>query len=393
MQKENLLTEGRHEQAWKKYCGFLDFSISEFTTLQNHLLEEQIKLISRAFLKRWFGCDYKPENVDDFRRIIPLTSFSDYPSPGQDSDSIPSGEKPLFWLESMDKSGRMTCTPFTNSNFQFLADDVITALVLSSAGRRGNVRLKPSDRILVCLKLKVISDTISIALHQRLGCNNLTVPMDTFHFENDYGLNRFMETSFKHGLDYVIASSETLAWLGENSGFKTKSKWRSGLNINRIGHFVKTWLIKRFLHRPALAKDFWKTKGLVCCCNRLTNYRERIRKTWGVVPMEVYYTPETGLIGMQSWNKKDFTLLPYRNYFEFIPISELAREAIDEDYQPATVLMNELKQGEVYELVVSSFHGGPLLRYRPGDYLKVTALEDIESGIKLPQFALHSKPE
>ena len=85
--------------------------------------------------------------------------------------------------------------------------------------------------------------------------------------------------------------------------------------------------------------------------------------------------------------------IPYRNFYEFIPKNkEIDKEAVDNSYRPATVLMSELKENQIYELVVTNFHGGPFWRYRIGDYLKVISLKDIESGLKLPQFVLCPRP-
>ncbi|KPK51631.1 MAG: hypothetical protein AMS22_10575, partial [Thiotrichales bacterium SG8_50] len=60
------------------------------------------------------------------------------------------------------------------------------------------------------------------------------------------------------------------------------------------------------------------------------------------------------------------------------------------DYQPKTVLLDELKAG-VYELVFSNFHGGTLMRYRPGDIFEVIAIGDDELMSELPQFQFYSR--
>jgi hypothetical protein len=53
-------------------------------------------------------------------------------------------------------------------------------------------------------------------------------------------------------------------------------------------------------------------------------------------------------------------------------------------YQPATLLLDELVPGN-YELVITSFHGGPFIRYKLGHLVKITALRNEELNINIPQ--------
>ncbi len=102
---------------------------------------------------------------------------------------------------------------------------------------------------------------------------------------------------------------------------------RGGLNKNLIYRLFKSWLIGRLSGRPSLAKDIWQVKGIVCCGERISGYSERIERTWGVKPLEVFGIPEAGFMAVQSWNKKGLTFIPYRNYYEFIPGPELAKRS------------------------------------------------------------------
>src|SRR5208283_1645074 len=114
---------------------------------------------------------------------------------------------------------------------------------------------------------------------------------------------------------------------------------------------------------------------------------------WGRVPHEWYGMTECGAISMQSWTKKDMTFYPYNAFLEFIPEEDWIRNRQDSNFQPHTVLLNELEVGKTYEVVITSFHGMHLLRYRPGDLIRVTALEDKEAGIKLPQAIFYSRAD
>lgn len=55
--------------------------------------------------------------------------------------------------------------------------------------------------------------------------------------------------------------------------------------------------------------------------------------------------------------------------------------------------MNELEAGKSYEIVFTNFYGGALARYRPKDMITVVALEDTETGIRLPQWVFKGRAD
>lgn len=79
----------------------------------------------------------------------------------------------------------------------------------------------------------------------------------------------------------------------------------------------------------------------------------------------VYATSE-GLIGVNLWPEKPdrrYLLCPRSVFCEFIPV------ATSEEEQPSTLFMEEVKEDEEYELVLTNASG--LYRYRIGDVVKV----------------------
>ncbi|MCX5999088.1 MAG: GH3 auxin-responsive promoter family protein, partial [Chloroflexi bacterium] len=75
------------------------------------------------------------------------------------------------------------------------------------------------------------------------------------------------------------------------------------------------------------------------------------------------------------------------------PESEWVRSKEDGRYQPATRLINELEEGNIYELVITNFYGMPFIRYRLGDLVKVTSMGESQTGIRLPQFSFYSRAD
>ena len=46
-----LLKQGRRDEFWQRYCGFLDLTAREFTATQNRLLTEQLHLLAASELE------------------------------------------------------------------------------------------------------------------------------------------------------------------------------------------------------------------------------------------------------------------------------------------------------------------------------------------------------
>lgn len=120
-------------------------------------------------------------------------------------------------------------------------------------------------------------------------------------------------------------------------------------------------------------------------------YRDDVTHYWGRKPYEFYISSEAFHTAIQGWNKRDMVFLPDMVFLEFIPHEELIKQEDDKDYQPSTVLLNELEVGKLYEVVITQLYSGPLLRYRMKDLIKVTALRDDEAGVNLPQIAFQRR--
>lgn len=79
--------------------------------------------------------------------------------------------------------------------------------------------------------------------------------------------------------------------------------------------------------------------------------------------------------------------------FEFITEQDSARLRRDPSYRPRTLLLDEVKAGENYELVITNFLGGALVRYRTGDMVKITSRRNDQLDIDIPQMEYFSRVE
>ena len=134
-----------------------------------------------------------------------------------------------------------------------------------------------------------------------------------------------------------------------------------------------------------LPKDLWPLKGLIAYGMDTDIYKDQLIYYWGKEPLQVYVATEGGTMATQAWNKKGMTFAPQSSFREFIPEEEWLKNREDKGYQPSTVLLDQVEVGKRYEVVITGFYGVPFLRYRLGDLIKIVALEDKETGIRLPQ--------
>ncbi|XP_068585396.1 GH3 domain-containing protein [Cebidichthys violaceus] len=124
-----------------------------------------------------------------------------------------------------------------------------------------------------------------------------------------------------------------------------------------------------------IAKRLWPHLHLVLAVDSGSNqiYGDMLRESYcrGVPFYSPFYAATEGLIGVNLWPQEPnrrYLLCPRSMFCEFLPESSLEEEA------PRTLLMEEVTEGENYELVVTNASG--LFRYRIGDVVKVVGFHN-----------------
>ncbi|XP_066554528.1 GH3 domain-containing protein isoform X2 [Amia ocellicauda] len=190
------------------------------------------------------------------------------------------------------------------------------------------------------------------------------------------------------------SSSMLLSTRDTSSEFFLQERWQElvedvergrvnpGLDIEEVvRHSLDAWL-RPDRHRAAqlraqleqgfqgIARRLWPRLNLVLAVDSGSNqvYGERLREYYcqGVSFYSPFYAATEGLIGVNLWPEREprqYLLCPRSMLCEFIPEGSLEEE------HPATLLMDQVKVGECYELAVTNAAG--LYRYRIGDVVKV----------------------
>jgi hypothetical protein len=394
--REPIFRIGDTERIWEKFCGFFDLSMQEFMDIQNELLMEEIELVADSPLGKKIMNNQKPKSLEEFRQLVPLTTYENY-TPYLDQkieDAL--SQKPVIWAHTSGRSGSFKWIPYMPRYYQKLIDNVIGGFILACATRKGEVNLKGGERGLCNIPPPPYASGIVVrGLSEVLGLK-IIPPLelsDTISFRDRIEIGFIMALRTK--IDMVGSLTSVLVKIGESftertGGMKFSTSMLHPYALFRIG---KAFLRNKIKKRPVLPKDLWSVKGIFCAGTDTSIYKDKVVYYWGKEPYEQYGPSELGNLAMQSWTKKTMTFIPYLSFLEFIPEREWLKNREDKKYQPQTVLLNELKEGEIYEVVGTGFYGMPFLRYRPGDLIKIVSLRDDETGIDIPQMVFKSRAD
>jgi hypothetical protein len=390
-----LIKQGRNEDIWNKYCGFLDLNLDEFMEIQERLLIEQIHLLGNSVMGRMLLGDNIPTSIKEFREKIPLTTYSDYIGylDDQREDVLP--RKPVAWAHTSGRSGeyRFKWVPYTKEMYEKIAEGIIGAMIISNCSRRYEINLEVNDAVLLATAPPPYISGILIHAIAALTDFEFLPPIemdDKLEFRERMTMGFSM--AIKQGVDFFYGIASVLVRVGEQfeeGGGSTKPSLDL-LRPDVLFRLVKGAITARIKNTPMLPKYLWNLKGILTGGTDTSIYLDKIEHYWGRRPLEMYGLTEAGVVGTQTWNRVAFTFLPDMAFWEFIPHEDHLKSLEDPDFKPKTVLYNELKPG-IYEMVHTNFHGGIFTRYRAGDLVRVLGTRDEETNVNLPQIRFWSR--
>src|SRR5271157_1149725 len=392
-----LLRQGRKNELWTKFCGYLDLSLDEFMRIQERLLLEQIDLLSKSEIGKKLLGEKPPVSAAEFRRTVPLTTYADYQLFLKDkrTDVLPT--EPYVWARTSGHSGvdSIKWAPYNKKMYDQLGEASVGSIIMSSCTQRGEVHLEPEAVMLLgTAPPPYVSGHLSRSVKEQ--SNAIFVPSleegEAMDFSSRIAVG--FDIAMRTGLDYFYGLASILAKIGERfEGDTGSSKFSSKmLHPSVFFRLVRGLITARLQKRNMLPRDIWKLTGILTGGTDTDIYRERIKHYWGKEPLEGYACTEAGILASQAWNCKGMTFNPDSNFLEFIPYEEHLKNKQDPTFQPGTVLFNELQLG-VYELVFTNLMGGVFTRYRVGDLIQVIALRDEELNINLPQVRFYSRAD
>lgn len=378
----------RTSDVWNRYCGFLDLSLDDFMFIQKRLLMEQIDVFANCQLGREILGRTVPRSVDEFRQTVALTSYDDYETYLSERrvDVLP--EVPYVWAHTSGRSGGYKWVPYTRAAYDKLGERILAAIILAAARKRGDVRIKVGDVLVHNTPARPYASGVALVSLAEIFPFQFVPPLDE---TEGMAYQEWVATSFdmalRTGIDVIGSITSVLVRVGERLATQAGTVELSSklLNPQALLRLTRALLRSRLAGRPLLPRDLWPVKGVMCAGTDTSLYRDRIAHYWGSVPHEQYSATETaGTAAVQAWDNRGLFFFPDAVFWEFVPEEEWKNWREDPSYQPRTVLLDEVKPEQRYEVVITSFDGGPFLRYRMHDLVRFLSLRDEKAGIDLP---------
>jgi hypothetical protein len=392
---KELMKQGKKAEIWTKLCGHLDLNIDEYMEIQERLLFEQIDYLKYSEIGKALLGEKIPTTIEEFCNLVPLTTYKDYDPffKDQKSDVLPF--EPFGWARTSGRSGEYPWkwAPYTKQMFDQLGNGSISAILMSSATRKGEVNIDPHNVLLLGTAPRpYMSGFLSVSVEEQSGFRFVPPLAEGENMDFGERINAGFKQGMITGLDYFYGLASILAKIGERfeSGGGTGKPSAAMLKPSVFLRLVKGYLSAKLGKRNLLPKDIWNMKGVLTGGTDTEIFRKKIEYYWGKQPLEGYACTEGGIFGFQSWSYKGMTLVPDSNFYEFIPFDEHIKSRIDKNYTPRTLLFRDLKPG-IYEMVFTNLLGGVFTRYRIGDLIEVVSMRDDEVGVDLPQIRFYSR--
>ena len=390
---EQKLKNLSQEEIWQEYCGFLDLKIDEYMQIQNRLMEEQISLWSRCALGQRFLQGKQIHSIEEFRRLVPLTTYEDYADvllPKQ-GNMLP--DDPIIWIQTTWEGGRhpIKVAPYTKSMLDTYRNNVLACMILSTTETKGQFDIKVRDTFLYGLApLPYATGLFPLALNDEIDIEFLPPVKEAVQMSFGERNKKGFKLGLSKGIDFFFGLgsvayfvSQSLTELSKSGG---KSGGLSGCSIPMLMRLAKAKYRCSKENREMLPKDLFNLKGFMVAGTDNNSYKDDLERLWGVRPMELFAGTEPSCIGTETWTRDGMYFFPDTCFYEFIPEMEMERSLMDPDYQPKTYLMNEVIPGEKYELVITVLKGGAFARYRVGDVYQCVGLENPVDGTRIPRF-------
>lgn len=395
MKFEDKLKKHEYDAIWQEYCGFLDLDIDSYMAIQNRLMLEQISLWNASKLGEELTNGRKYETIDEFRQKMPLTTYGDYADIllNKKGDMLP--DSPIIWIQTTWEGGKhpVKVAPYTKSMLDTYRNNVLACLILSTSNEKGKFNVRVTDKILYGLApLPYATGLFPLALNDEIGIEFLPEVREatklSFGERNKLGFKLGM----RKGIDFFFGVgsvayfvSISLSSMGASSGsLSLKSILKCSPKM--LFRLVKAKQVCKREGRPLKPKDLFKLKGFMCAGTDNDCYKDDLEDLWGIRPMELFAGTEPTCIGTETWTRNGLYFFPDACFYEFIPEEEMNKNLANPTYAPKTYLMNEVRPGEKYEIVISVLKGGAFVRYRVGDVYRCEGLESNEDKTRIPRF-------
>jgi len=392
-----LLRQGKTKELWLMCCSFIDLTLDQFMGIQKRLLLEQIELLNRSGIGRRAMQGAEPSTVEEFREQVPLTTYANYCPYLQERREYDLPARVDRWVKTSGYSGTydVKWVPWSERFTQECEKVAAACAMLALSRWRGDTsQLKPHLKILYTVGgPDYASGAIGYLMQRAIDYDFLPSGADALPFTER--IKAGFAQALDQGLDAFGGLPSVLVTVGDQMREQPK---RPDANFLRAHPRAALRLAKglaksRLAGRQMMPKDLWDIKGILGGGTDSAVFKKKVEEMWGKKPLELYAGTEGGIYAVQTWDYAGMTFIPNLNFFEFIPEDEHLKWRADPSYQPRTVLLNEVKAENNYEVVITNLHGGALVRFRLGDMVRMVSLRNEYSDIDLPQMVFYARAD
>ena len=335
-------------------------------------------------------------SLDEFRHIVATTTYKDYLPELDPGDETTLPEKPHLWANTSGTGSLNKRVPYTYEAYNRALENLMSVLILACAKQRGQSSIMEGDRVLFNVApAPYLSGILASGASQLFNLRPVMPP--DMHDGMDFRekVTKGFEMSLRSGMDILMSMTSVLVKTGNEFSRMSKGGNLSShfAHPGELMRLLRAFLKSRLEKRGILPKDIWPLKALIGWGIDTSIYRDLVYEYWGAYPYEFHACTEAGIMALQSWTRQGMTFLPHSNFYEFIPEAEWEKTKEDPFYEPGTLLLCDVKVGERYEIVITSFYRMPFIRYRLGHLIRIIALEDEAAGIRLPQMVFEARAD
>ena len=394
MRFQEKLHQYTKEEIWEEYCGFLTLTMEEFMSIQNRLLLEQIEVWSASGIGQSILKGKHPRTVEEFREMVPLTTYEDYATTllAKQYSALP--EDPVVWVQTTWEGGihPIKTAPYTKAMLDTFKHNVISCMILSTSRQKGDFDVRVTDHLLYSLApMPYVTGLLPLLLEDEIDIEFFPSVKDAVKMSFKERNKQGFKLGMKKGLEFSFGLGSVLYYVSQSiasaqTGNKSLKELLVGTSPKMLWRYLKAKRRCKREHRDLLPKDLFQLKGFMCAGTDNRCYKEDLEKMWGVAPLELFAGTEPTCIGCETWNREGVYFFPDACFYEFIPEDELNRNMANPNYQPRTVLWDEVIPGGVYEIVLTVLKGGAFARYRVGDVFRCTGIGSQAEGNTIPRF-------
>jgi phenylacetate-coenzyme A ligase PaaK-like adenylate-forming protein len=354
--------------------------MKHFMGTQEILLMRQIEFIRHCGLWKPVAGDIYPRPPEEFRTVVPLTTYDDYREifMNKREDLLPSKVK--IWAHTTGSTGQAKWIPYTEDFYRRRGEFFLAAGFLSSETGK-SLPLKPGDIFLYTVAPPPYGSGVGVQSSiEQFGLKVLP-PMEeakimTFTERVVVGFKMALDEG---RIDVIAGITSVLVGIGKMFGTAVDAYLASVDSRPETRQRIEGGKERaRRENRNLLPRDIFSPKVITCSGADATLFADTIEHLWGKRPNECYGFTEAGLFAVQPYGCAGMVLAPDVAYLEFVP------EEVYNDEKPVTVLVDELVEGLIYEPVITNLYGGCVFRYRSGDLIEILSLKNPEKNINIP---------